>query len=168
LTRATVIPKRVKNATLGASQPQFDAEKAIENALILSPDVPTIQLAERLAKDAMAFPDFIYGILYAFFFRSLNAARKKGVKAASEQYQLPGFEHLPLRIRGTRNREVDLLDATYKGVKEWIKHLNAQRRNDPRMKEAKALLEKMREASKRQRGITVRRALGLDAKGANA
>lgn len=149
---------RGQKATLAASQPQFDAKEAIQNALILEPDLPSNQLAERLAKEAAKHRDFIHRISYTYFFRSLSAARKKDARAKHEQYQLPGLEHLPVRIRGTKNKQVDLLDATYFGVREWVKGINARKRNDPLMQEAKALVEKMHEASKQQRGITVRRA----------
>lgn len=110
----------------------------------------------------MKHPDFIEKFLRRFFFRSLSAARQKEARAKHLQYKLPGFESLPLRIRGMRNKTAELIDATYKDVSEWVKRLRAQKRNDPRMKEAKALLEKMRVASRKRRGITVAEVFGLE------
>ena len=152
---------RVKNAALGSGQTQFDPVKAVENALILDPQVPSIQLAERLAKEAMEDPVFIQKHLVSFFFRSLKSMRRKEAFTRNPQRRLPGFEHLPIRIRGVENQRLALLDANYKGVREWVKHLNAEKRDDPTMKEAKALLEKMSVASKADRDITVRRVFGL-------
>jgi hypothetical protein len=154
------VTDRGEKATLWSSQTKFDPDEAVQNALISEPDLPSIQIAERLAKEAMAHPDFIENFFRRFFFRSLKQSREKAARAKHEQYRLPGFEHLPIRIQGAKEK-VELLDATYRGVREWVKHLNAKSWETPRMKEAKALLEKMHEAAKRDPGITVRGALGL-------
>jgi hypothetical protein len=161
VTRTNVRPERGKDDGTWGQRPQFDAKKAIENALILDAELPSIQLAERLAREALADPVFIERYFVAFFLRSLTMARRKAARARHEQYQLPGFEHLPFTIRGENRERCNLLDANYKAVRAWFKGLNTRRKDDPEFNEAKGLAEKMRIAAKKDRGITVRRALGL-------
>jgi hypothetical protein len=114
-----------------------------------------------LAKEAMAHPDFIENFFRRFFFRSLKQRREKDARAKHEQYQLPGFEHLPLRVLGKRKKRLELLNATYEDVRDWVKRMSARKPDTPKVTEAKALLEKMRVAARTDRGITVRRVYGL-------
>jgi hypothetical protein len=161
VTRTNALPSRVKNAALRATGPDFDHAKAIEDALILEPELPSIQLAEKLTEEAMKDPKSTAAILQIFFLSRIKTARKIVSAAKHEQYRLPGFEHLPFSIRGEKKEKLDLLDANYSAVRAWFKRLNTRRKDDPEFNQAKALVEKMRAASKIDRGVTVRRVFGL-------
>jgi hypothetical protein len=159
VAKANVTPKRVKTAALGASQPQFDPHKEVESALIIDAELPSIQIADRLAREAPE--DFTINVVRQVFLRIILSQRRNHEHLKHEQYRLPGMAHLPLQIMGYRNKRQILLDATFKSVQAYVNHLNAGRPDSAKQREAKALLEIMREASKKQRGITVRRALTL-------
>lgn len=158
-----VKPNRGKKATLASSQTQFDPDEAVENALILSPDLPSIELADKLSREADA--EFLRGLAREFFLKLVKAQRRKMQASTREQFRLPGFEHLPIRIQIAGDKKQKLLNANYYGTREYYKHLSAKydarKATDPKVQEAKALMEFMREKSQTDRGITVGRAFGL-------
>ncbi len=155
----------------GRSSPQ-DALKhvkdAVANALILHPDMPAIHLAEVLMKDEEPeVGEQLSEILKRdFYVRAVLADRRARAAANRAQAILPGFEHLPLRIRTPKGARVRLMDANYTAVKSYYWSLMAshtsRKRNDPKIKEAKKLLETMRKRSRTERGITVREVFVLD------
>jgi hypothetical protein len=154
-----VRPNRVKTTTLGSGHSQFDALQEAKNALILEPETPSIQIADRLAREAPE--EAARHALRILLFRLISALRKADVRQKHEQYQLPGMEYLPLIIAGKRDQRTPLLDATYTGVRDWIWRMNATRNDSAKIRSAKRLLKLMRKASKRHPGITVRRAIEL-------
>jgi hypothetical protein len=152
-------------------------EEFFKNLELSAPNTPAIQLAKLLAdellKSLTATPSGgeegekqewathqVGGILHGFFLRSIRAARRKEAHEKHEQYQFPEFEHLPIGILGLRNKKLRLLDASYEQTRAWVKHLRAPRKS-PVTQEAEALCERMRIASKKRPGITVREMLGL-------
>jgi hypothetical protein len=80
--------------------------------------------------------------------------------AGRAQLRLPGFEHLPQRITGFGGKRIRLLNANYTGVRAYFRSLmrdhKARLRNDPKVKEAKALMEQLRKRARTDRRFTVR------------
>ena len=153
---------------IGLKELEKVAAELAENAALLEPKTPAENLAIRIIEEAE--PDFLAELgrmlMVGHFTRLVRAARAAQSKADRQQLLLPGYAHLPIRIIGKRDRRLALRTATYADVQRYCKFLGRQHRerkdNDAKLAEANELLEKMRKASKKTRGITVAEVLGLE------
>ena len=154
-------------AKFGQESAVTQALGAVEDALILNPKMPAVQLAELLIENADE--DITRGLHLIlerqFYRRAIRAHRMKQSAAARAQLALPGFEHLPLNITGPKGAPIPLLDANTRAVRQYLRGLmkdhRDRRRTDPKIQEAQALLAKMQKAAKDEQGITVRQVLLL-------
>jgi hypothetical protein len=143
-----------------------EAREVIENEVILNPKMPAIQLAETIYRGRPEFTESLSEILLKDFYRrGILAERRKKVAKERTQFLLPGFEHLPVTITGYRGKRIRLLDANISGVRSYCwklgKAASERVRRDPKLKEARTLLRKMK--ARRDPGITVREVLLIDA-----
>ncbi len=80
--------------------------------------------------------------------------------------RLPGFDHLPVRITVAKGHRPLLLDANREGVRAYfwalMKKYSERKRKDPRIVEAKKLLDLMTNRAHTEKGITVREVLLLE------
>lgn len=168
--------KSYTSAKFGDDDAILSVQSAVVDGLILNPKMPAIQLADVLMREsdpdlARALAEILTRKLYV---TTILAERRK--RSIVAQTRLPGFEHLPLKIRIPRavpgfrgldtGKRVSLLDANTYGVREYYRllmkaHRN-RKQNDPKVQEAKSLLEKMQKASRKEKAITVRQVLMLD------
>lgn len=139
------------------------ASEIAENANILEPDLPALQLAAKVFAEAEAdlVSELSRALGIAYFARLIRAERRKSSLNRHEQFRL--FEHVPLRITGERNRRIALERATFADVRRYCKLLRAQYRDrvPVKLKEAEALMERMKKAAAKTPGITVAEVLGL-------
>jgi hypothetical protein len=130
-----------------------EARERVKDAMLIYPNTPNLALATILSTDASDFTKEI--LAEEFYMREIRARRRKKSAEDRAQYLLPGFEHLPLKIGPDA-----LLDLNYTGVRKYYRSLvvtaEAKIQNAPKIKEAKALMEKMRKHPRRNKGITVR------------
>jgi hypothetical protein len=141
------------------------ARKMVAEAI--STPLPVVALAETLIGTGPA--DFSTALnrflARQFWIREIRIARRQLARDA--QLRLPGFDHLPLTIPGTKGKPIRLMDASYSRVRAYYRSLMqshvARRRNDPKIKEVRLLMEKMRKRARRDKGITVQEVLVLDA-----
>jgi hypothetical protein len=144
---------------IGTKEIEAMAADLCANGNLLDPDLPPAVLASKILSDANS--EFLeeYGrtLIIQDFSRRIRAERRKDPKRKSAQFPL--FEHLPARIVGDREKRVPLEDATYSDVRRYCKMLarghTDRKKQDTKLVEAKALMEVMRKASRKQRGITV-------------
>jgi hypothetical protein len=142
------------------------AAELVENAVILEPRMPIDLLAARILSEAdeTFMTELGRFLAVPFFARLIRAERAKQSKSA--QMRLPGFEQLPVRILGDRDRRVILREATYADVRRYYwslgKRQSERRKTNPKMLQLKTLLDRMKEHAKTNRGITVAEVLGLD------
>jgi hypothetical protein len=145
-----------------------EAQDAIESGLILNAQMPAVQLAELLASEAEPELAAVLSkvLVRAFYLGQIRKARLKEAMGKRAQALLPGFEHLPLKIPTRKAGLVALLDANLFRVRDYYRALsrkhNARRKNDSRIKEAKALLDKMQKYTPTNKGINVRQVLALE------
>lgn len=138
------------------------AQEAIEQALILHPKIPAAQLADVLIEERGAEVAAQLGTALSriFYTRGLLSARRKESAANRKQLLLPGFEHLPLKITVANGKRIRLLSANREGVRSYywslMKKHSERKRNDPKIIEAKALLDEMTKRARTEKGITVR------------
>lgn len=139
------------------------AQASIEQALIIHPNLPAIQLAGLLVEnsDPELAADLSDLLMREYYARGILAQRREeSIETARAQPMLPGFEHLPARIQVGEGKRVRLLSANYAAVREYYRSLirayGERRRNDPKLREAKALLDEMQKHSRANKGITVR------------
>ncbi len=146
------------SAKIGRSEVLAQAEKAVGDSLEAHPKLTALQLAEVLMQEADAglAASLAEILTREFYVHTIRAARRK--VSARAQLRLPGFEHLPLTIPGTKG-PVRLIEASYTRVRQYYRSLlighRKRTKNDPRIKEAKALMEKMRRRSLRDKRVTV-------------
>jgi hypothetical protein len=124
-------------------------------------------LAEAMLNESFEFQAELNEILARnFYISACHAARKAQSAAARAQLLLPGFEHLPLKVPGLQGKRIALLDANFRRLRDYYRSLtkghDARKKNDPRVIETKALMEKMRKRSRTEKGITVRQVLLLE------
>jgi hypothetical protein len=142
-----------------------EARANVADALILYPDTPAVQLAEILIRETdPELSQALKNALTRLFY--LSAIRSQRRKQTAEQYRLPGFEHLPREIPGRDGTRLALLEANYRRVREysWSLKRNAFDKipESAKIKEAKALMEKMQRHARTEKGITVRQVLLLE------
>jgi hypothetical protein len=145
-----------------------EARSVVENALILNPTMPAAQLAHLLFQhSASELAESLNAVLaQEFYAHTIRAMRRKQATADRLQFALPGCEHLPLKIPGPKGMPIRLLDANVSTIKEYywslMRKYSDRKRSDPKIKETKALLEKMQAASETEKRITVRQVLLLE------
>lgn len=158
-----------------SAQPSRDdpftlARAAVADALILNPTIGPAAMADVLLNESPEFQQELMDMLARnFYISAWHAAKRLQAAAARAPRLLPGFEHLPLKVPGAKTKEgkqLLLLDANYTRVRAYYRSLttghDARKKNDPRVIEAKALLEKMRKRSRKDKGITVREVVLID------
>lgn len=140
---------------------------AVKDAMILRPKIRAADLAEALLNNSFEFQPSLNDLLARnFYIAAFNVEKRKQAAAARAQRVLPGFEHLPLRVPNSKGKQRPLLEANYTRVRAYYRSLTTghdkRKRDDPRVIEAKALMEKMRKRSRREKGITVREVVLID------
>jgi hypothetical protein len=152
---------------LSDGDPFAMARAAVADALILMPKIRAVDLAEALLNDSLEFQADLNELLARnFYIAACNAERRRQAAANRVQSQLPGFEHLPLRIPVAKGKRIDLLKANREGVRSYywslMKKHSDRKRNDPQIIEAKALLDEMTKAARGNKRITVQEVFVLD------
>ena len=140
---------------------------AVANALILHPKIRAVDLAELLLNESLAFQrDLNDELARNFYIAAYNLEKRKQAAAVRAQLALPGFAHLPLKIPSAKGTPMRLLDANFFRLRDYYRSLtkrhDKRKKNDPRVKEAKALMEKMQKRTRTEKGITVREVLLID------
>jgi hypothetical protein len=140
------------------------ARAAVANAMILKPKARAVELAEALLNESLEFQrDLNEALARNFYIAAYNVERRKRAAANRAQFALPGFEHLPLKIPSANGAPMRLLDANLRRVRDYYRSLtkgyDKRKKDDPRVKEAKALMQKLQKRSGTEKGITVRQVL---------
>ncbi len=143
------------------------AREAVADALILQPKIRAADLAEAMLNNAYDFQPELNGLLARnFYIAACHAERRRQSAAARAQLLLPGFDHLPLRITVAKGRRIALLSANREGVRAYywalMKRHTERKRRDPRIIEAKKLLDVMTKRAHADKRITVREVVLLD------
>jgi hypothetical protein len=134
----------------------------VERFFILEPKTAAHIVAERMVEEVQEEqPEFTAelarSLLVEHFAHLGRQFRLKQAKA--KQIVIPGCEHLPRIITGKRGVRVHTVEATFSDAREYYwslgRILDERKKEDPRRKEARALMQKMGKASKQNRGITV-------------
>lgn len=159
-----LLRKSYISAKFGDDSAFQETVRLIENALIASPKTPALELAESVASELDR--DALFALAVQPLAALIRKARAKR-SDQSDQPLLPGFEHLPRRITiPASGSRVQLLSANTSGVREYcrvlMKRHRDRRKNDPKVKEAYALLARMQRAARKDKGITVREVLLID------
>ena len=150
--------------------PLAEAKSSAENMLLLSPNEPAQRLAEMLvAESSEELAAALAQILtHEFYVRTIRALRRKQSAKKQAESLLPNFEHLPveLPIRNRDGKRVLLVDANYWRLWRYywslMKQHRERKKNDPQIREAKALLDKLQPYSAKEKKITVRQVLALE------
>lgn len=156
-------------AEFGQTSAIKEAQEMAENALIINPYMPTVELAESLflALDSDLCGRLAAVLVRRLFSRLVRAGRIKQTRE-SRQYLIPGFEHLPrkITISSDGKKTSEILEANIRGVREYYRNLmkdyRNRRNNDPKIKEVLVLLELMRKHAAGSERITVRQVLLLE------
>jgi hypothetical protein len=136
------------------------ASRAVSDALKRGDLHSAPQIAEALRVSGGEFVPALADILLTdFYLREIRSQRRQQAKENSAQLRLPGFDHLPLKIRTAKGKMILLIEATFTQVRAYYRSLavdyDKRRRNDPRIKEVKRLMEKMRRRARTRKDITV-------------
>ncbi len=146
--------------------PLIEAREAVENALILNPDLPAARLAEVIANEMDPDAARALGqvLIQSFLLTAIRSQRREN--PASESALLPGFEHLPPKIPTHKGKVIELLDANYWGVLGYywtlMRQVKKRNRENVRVKEARKLVELMARAAHDDHGATVREVVLID------
>ncbi len=143
------------------------ARRAVAEALKQNPRLPAVQLAAMIESSGGEYVPALSKILRGeFYLHEIRVARAAKPKAGSAQLRLPGFEHLPPEIPGPQGKSIPLGQASYTSVRAYYRSLTSaydkRKRNDPRVKEAKALMEIMRKRTRNDKAITVKEVVLID------
>lgn len=124
-----------------------EAAEHAENTLILHPKLPIPQVAEEAVKslDPELRSELVEILLPEHFDKLIRAARRKN--APPKPDPLPGFEHLPLKIRG-RTKLKPIEWVTYTDMERYVIRLGRASKETERYKEA----VKLRDRLKRRKG----------------
>lgn len=138
----------------------------IENGNLLNPEMPLPVLAERLFSEADReyISEMGRSLIIARFIQLLRVERRKLLPGRPEQLAM--FPHAPLNIIGKRGKKVQLLDSTWEDLQRCIWRLTREKKervkDDPKIADLKALMERVKRAALKNRGITVREVLGIE------
>jgi hypothetical protein len=167
-------PSRLKQKSDTLVQPYQnqilkDAREAVADAVLLYPEMPVSELVELMSTETVTTNDRMLlsaVLLRRFYASAIRAERRKKAAASRAQLLLPGFEHLPINIPTRQGPRLALLDANYRRVRDYywsLKRRHSEReRNDPRIKEAKMLMDLMQKRAGNDERITVREVILLD------
>jgi hypothetical protein len=142
--------------------------ESAENGDALNEKLSTIELTEWLVGEAdPVFLKELGRVLVADFYqRAVRAVRRKPRPTFGQQYSLPQYEHLPRNGRISEKEACSVIEMTYRQVRAAYRResvrLNDRKRNDPKLAEWKTLMNEMQRRSRKDPGITVGRALGLE------
>lgn len=149
--------------------PLQEAREAVLNALISNPETPAAELANILVQTVEsdvteAVKDVL---LFNFFRKTIRAERRKQHTTDCTQFTLPGFELIPKTIQTEENGpRIQLPNAIYREIRAYCKLLGkraeTQVRNSAKLKQARALRDKMQQYAKDEPGITVRQVMLLE------
>lgn len=143
-------------------------QDAIQNAVVLQPTVSALEIARLVSEenDPEMLAELGRQLALAHLAKMARAERAKAART-NPQTVLPGFEHLPRRIAISETERVPLREATYTQVRAYYRLLRERHRelgeNSPKLKEAKALMERMERSLQKDRGVTVAQVLRVDA-----
>jgi hypothetical protein len=150
--------------TISASELARTVQELIENGVISEPELPAEILADRLIEEAERtfIAELGRTLIVRDWTKKIRVARTTKRKLARPK----GFENLPLRIRRHNGTSVSLVKAHYTDLRDFCKvrsreHI-ARKKDDPVLKEARKLRDRMRRRAKWKRGITVGEVLGLE------
>lgn len=155
-------------AKFGQESPIAQARETVENALLINPKMPAHLMVDMLMESAESELTVRLHVILErqFYLKAIRAQRWKQAAAQRAQLKLPGFEHLDQHIPGPTGTPIRLLDANTRAVRQYCRLLmkahRERKQTSPKIQEAFALLEKMRAASRTERGITVRQVLLLE------
>lgn len=145
------------------------ASDVSRNAIAMNPELPSGQLAQVAVEDCDR--DLVSGlsrVLLLRFFERLIRAERASARRKLQQLPLPGFNHLPKRIPINEKKRRSLEDATYSDLRSYVRRLSVGQRerlkNDPKLAEAKKLLELMGKYNGTSEGITVKEVFALEAR----
>lgn len=157
--------KRLQFGSLSQNDAIVEAREFVADRLILNPTMPANRLAALLADTTE--PELsarLLPILLAKFYRRIIAANRKA--APLLQDPLPGFAHLPQTIPTREGGTLALLDANYRRLRDYYRSLTrvyaTKQSADMKIREARALLEKLRPYAAKEERITVRQVLMLE------
>lgn len=150
-TKTQAVLPLVAGVALHRSLPEVAAEAAehAENTLILHSDLPIPQVASHAVAslDAELRAELATILLAEHFIRLVRTARRKQLPV--KQHPLPGFDHLPLKIRGrTKLKPIEL--ATYEDMRLYVQRLGAAYRQTEKYKEAVRLRDRLK---RRKHGV---------------
>lgn len=158
-----VLQKSDTVAHLRQNGPIFLAQDAARDAVRAHPDMTSVELSDLLLheSDPQMLRDLAETLVRKFFRHEIQAQRRKEIITSRRQNLLPGFEHLPTKIETRDGTRIRLMGATFRRLRDYYRILmkRARSREDPKIKEIKRLMEKMREASRDDQGVTVKRML---------
>jgi hypothetical protein len=150
--------------------PLHEAREAVLNALITNPKTPATELANIIVQNVdLVLLEALKDVLVLDFLKkTVRAERRKQTATDRAQLRLPGFELMPQTIQTEANGpRIELADAIYREVRAYCKLLGKrqtiQARNNAKLKQARALRDKMQQYAKNEPGITVRQVLLLEA-----
>jgi len=160
-------PSHSPSAKIGRSEVLAQVQKAVVKSVDANPKMPALQLIEVIITEAdTALTASLDDILRRDFYAHAVRAERRS-RAANAQLRLPGFEHLPRTIPGPKGEPVPLIEASYTRVRAYFRSLMVAHRNrrinDPKIKEAKALMEKMEKRFRKDKGVTVGQVVRLSA-----
>lgn len=103
------------------------------------------------------------GLLLEYFGKLVREIRRE--QKPTVQPLLPGFTHLPVRILLPRGRRLRLTSATARDLERYVEVLEKEQerkgKNDPKLKEARKLRDRMKRRALKKPEITVGEALHL-------
>jgi hypothetical protein len=125
---------------------QAEAENIVKNFIILEPKTPPLVLAEKILDEAE--PEFseelAHSLMVEFFVRRIRVERKNH---SASQLKLPGYEHLPVWIRISKDERIRTLDANRTHLVKFCKFLGKgyqeKKKGDLKIAEAQELIKKM-------------------------
>jgi len=161
-------PKRNTQKLIFQGDPLKDAQERVENAVILYPEKTSAEIAGLLiAETDSEQAAQLHNVLeWRFYMRAIGKCRNKR-KANPAGPRLPGFEHLPYMVRIGRKKPKCILDFNAKETRRLyyslVRKFNTRKKLDAKVREARALMEKMDRAAEAEKNIKVRQVLLLEA-----
>ena len=146
-----------------------ELQRVVSKALILNPVMSDFELAEALARETCEnLNKTPFSVMLRAVYQSIIQKARKAEAARNDGQQcLPGFEHIPSMIPTREGKTISLIDASYRRLRDYYRELARSHKRklqaDPKLLEVKALMGRMRKYTGRDRGITVRQVLLLDA-----
>lgn len=135
-------------------------ESAAENAVAaFDPGIPIEHHARRLISEETELIEALTPVWQLREVMRILRAKRSDLSRRhreQEQYLLPGFERLPMRIAGLDGRRNQLANATYKELRAYLAVLHKRHRDNAQITQVKALLELVEKYKHKTPKITVR------------